>query len=118
MQYGLKLIPLLFAVAVLSSCKESASVQSTVAGDSTSVLRALIIDGQNNHGIWPKTSAMMKDYLEQTGLFKVDIERTAYTGQKGQDDSLLEKFPVAGKVITKTEKPQADTTFSPDFSKY
>jgi type 1 glutamine amidotransferase len=118
MQYGLKLIPLLFAVAVLSSCKESASVQSTVAGDSSHVLRALIIDGQNNHGIWPKTSAMMKDYLEQTGLFKVDIARTAYTWQNGQDDSLLEKFPVAGVAVTKTEKPQADPSFAPLFANY
>ena len=25
--------------------------------------RALIIEGQNNHGIWPKTSKMMKSYL-------------------------------------------------------
>ena len=31
--------------------------------------RALIIEGQNNHGIWPKTSKLMKSYLEQTKLF-------------------------------------------------
>ena len=44
---------------------------------STQPLKALIIDGENNHGIWPKTTMMMKDYLEETGLFEVDIERTA-----------------------------------------
>ena len=29
-------------------------------------IRALIVDGQNNHDVWPKTSMMMRDYLEQT----------------------------------------------------
>ena len=44
-------------------------------------MKALIIDGQNNHAIWPKTTMMMKGYLEDTGLFDVDIERTKYTWQ-------------------------------------
>ncbi len=44
-------------------------------------LKALIIDGQNNHGVWPKTTMMMRDYLEQTGLFTVDINRSKYTYQ-------------------------------------
>ena len=109
---------LLVAIAMLCSCKKSETLQSTTIGDSSRVLHALIIDGQNNHGSWPKTSAMMKDYLEQTGLFKVDIARTAYTWQNGQPDSLLEQFPVTGLTITKTEKPQADPAFSPDFSNY
>jgi type 1 glutamine amidotransferase len=55
-------------------------------------LKALIIDGQNNHGIWPKTSKMMKKYLEQTGLFTVDIATTAPNG--------------------------TDANFAPQFSKY
>ena len=70
MRFIFKLTPFLFAIAVLGSCGgKSTTNQSDALVDSTSVLRALIIDGQNNHGIWPKTSAMMKDYLEQTGLF-------------------------------------------------
>lgn len=43
-------------------------------------MRALIIDGQNNHGVWPKTTQMMKKYLEETGLFKVDIMTTIDNG--------------------------------------
>ena len=39
-------------------------------------LKALIIDGQNNHSAWPKTTAMMKKYLEKSGRFTVDVERT------------------------------------------
>lgn len=113
-----KLAPLLLAIALLCSFKESAKLPGKDKVDSPPRLRALIIDGQNNHGIWPKTSAMMKDYLEQTGLFKVDIARTSFTWQNGQDDGLLEKFPLAGPTVKKTEKPQADPAFSPDFSKY
>jgi len=113
-----KLTPFLFILCALNSCEKNTSPQSDFSSDSSAVLHALIIDGQNNHSIWPKTSAMMKDYLEQTGLFDVDIARTTYTWQNGQDDSLLEKFPIAGKVVTKTEKPQPDSAFSPAFSKY
>lgn len=55
-------------------------------------MKALIVEGQNNHGVWPKTSLMMKSYLEQTKLFSVDIVRTAKKG--------------------------TDPNFKPDFSKY
>ncbi len=43
-------------------------------------LKALIVDGQNNHGNWPQTTQMMKRYLEQTGLFAVDVATTAPEG--------------------------------------
>lgn len=55
-------------------------------------LKALIVEGQNNHGNWPKTSQMMKKYLEDTGLFSVEIARTAPQG--------------------------TDANFKPDFAKY
>lgn len=54
--------------------------------------QALIVDGQNNHGVWPKTTKMMKRYLEETGLFSVDVATTAKQG--------------------------TDPSFKPDFSKY
>jgi len=41
-------------------------------------LKALIVDGQNNHEVWPKSTIMMKQYLEETGLFEVEIGRTHY----------------------------------------
>ena len=43
-------------------------------------LKALIIEGQNNHRDWPTTTPMMKKYLEETGLFEVDVIRTAPRG--------------------------------------
>ena len=85
---------------------------ATSAGDK---LNALIIDGQNNHGSWPKTTFMMKKYLEDTGLFKVDIARSAYTW-RGED--LLKKYPLVGVATTATSKPQSDPNFKPKFSKY
>jgi uncharacterized protein len=93
-------------------------------------LKALIIDGQNNHGIWPKTTAMMKDYLEQTGLFEVSVDRTAFTWQGPHNDNdpgvgaekrkqLLDKYPlVKGKTFQQVEKSQTDPDFKPDFSQY
>ncbi len=79
-------------------------------------LKALIIDGQNNHDVWPKTTAMMKDYLERTGLFKVDVERSAFTWQ-GED--LIGDYPFEGIKKTKImKKPIPDPDFKPYFSKY
>lgn len=46
-----------------------------------SKLKALIVDGQNNHGVWPKTTQMMKGFLEETGRFEVDIATTPPGGQ-------------------------------------
>lgn len=51
--------------------------------------KVLIVEGQNNHGVWPKTSQMMKSYLEQTGLFAVDIARTK---DKGEDPDFHPDF--------------------------
>ena len=42
--------------------------------------KALIVDGQNNHKIWPETTQMIKGYLEETGLFTVDVATTPPAG--------------------------------------
>jgi type 1 glutamine amidotransferase len=60
-------------------------------------LPALIVDGQNNHGVWPKTSKMMKRYLEETGLFAVDIATTA---PKGTDENYKPDFAKYRVVIS------------------
>lgn len=91
-------------------------------------LKALIIDGENNHGVWPKTTMMMKDFLEETGLFEVDIDRTAFTWQgphhdkiEGVEDikELLVMYPLQnGQKTTPVDKSKPDPDYSPDFSKY
>ncbi len=82
---------------------------------SAAEMKALIIDGQNNHGAWPKTTFMMKSYLEETGMFTVDITRTKFTWQ---GEKFLKEFPLEGFESTSTKKPQSDPDFKPDFSKY
>jgi len=91
-------------------------------------LNALIIDGENNHGIWPKTTFMMKDYLEQTDLFTVDIQRKANTWQgphhnvelgERKIEFLLEEYSLPSDEKTKAvEEPVVDPNFSPDFASY
>jgi type 1 glutamine amidotransferase len=79
-------------------------------------IKALIVDGQNNHDMWPKTSFMMKQYLEETDLFAdIDIIRTAYTW-KGEE--WLAKYPLSNQQTTALKEPKHDPNYQPDFSKY
>lgn len=78
-------------------------------------MKALIIDGQNNHGAWPKTTFMMKKYLEDTKLFTVDIARTAFTTN---GEALLKQYPLEGFDSTPTKPAKTDPNFRPEFSKY
>lgn len=79
-------------------------------------LKALIIDGQNNHVVWPKSTIMMKQYLEETGMFEVDIMRTQYTWKAGREKDFL---PLAGVGKTEDLKdPKADPNFAPKFKNY
>ena len=59
--------------------------------------KALIVDGQNNHGNWPATSKMMKKYLEDTGIFSVDIATTA---AKGKDENFKPEFSKYNLVVS------------------
>ncbi len=60
-------------------------MQHTHAQSPKEKIKLLIIDGQNNHGNWPQTTQMMKGYLEETGLFAVDIATTPPAGEDMQD---------------------------------
>ena len=100
------LIALLFASLMLTSC----SVQPEPK------LRALIVDGQNNHNVWPKSTFMMKAYLEATGRFEVEIQRSATTW-KG--DKWLPSYPLTTQApTTDLPEPQLDPDFHPNFSDY
>lgn len=82
----------------------------------TTPIKVLIVDGQNNHEQWPKLTAMLKDNLEETQLFAVDVARSAYTW-KGEQ--YISEFPIEGLQPTiALEKPKSDSDFSPEFSKY
>jgi len=60
-------------------------------------LRALIVDGQNNHDDWPQTSRMMKKYLEDTGLFRVDTKTHA---PQGEDPTFTPRFADYAVVVS------------------
>jgi type 1 glutamine amidotransferase len=68
------------------------AVLVATAACAASPLPALIVDGQNNHD-WKKTTPVLKQLLEESGLFKVD-------------------------VVTSPPKGEDFSNFNPDFSKY
>ena len=79
-------------------------------------LKVLIVDGQNNHSVWPKSTVMMKQYLEESSLFEVEVARTKFTWKANQQKEFL---PLAGAGETENlGKPKHDPNFAPDFSKY
>ncbi len=91
----------------------SQTIQAQKTGKTT---RALIVDGQNNHDEWPKLTYMMKQYLEETGKFSVDVQRSKYTW-KG--DEFIKDYEVDGVGETESlEKSKSDPDFRPNFSKY
>lgn len=112
--YSMKNTLLLPLICLLLACNRPSNHTST--HESTPLLKALIIDGQNNHVVWPKSTVMMKQYLEETGLFTVEVARTAYTWQ---GDSLVKAYPIEGLPDTEAKpEPIPDPHFAPDFSKY
>jgi uncharacterized protein len=60
-------------------------------------LKALIVDGQNNHGNWPQTTKMMRKYLEDTGRFTVDVVTHA---PKGADPAFKPPFRDYAVVVS------------------
>jgi len=117
----------LFLILSLSmSCQPKEKTDAASAAPPQ--IKVLIIDGENNHGVWPKTTAMMKDFLEETGLFTVVVNRTAYTWSGPHYDQsigiepitkLLDMYPMEGVSGTSSvEEPQADPDFAPDFDAY
>ncbi|MDG2468485.1 MAG: ThuA domain-containing protein [Pirellulaceae bacterium] len=81
-------LSLVFSVVVSLSVLTSASEPK---------LKALIVDGQNNHGNWPQTTQMMKKYLQETELFNVDV---ATTKGSGTDESFKPDFKSYQVVVT------------------
>ena len=78
-------------------------------------LKALIVDGQNNHVMWPKTTVMMKRYLEDSRLFTVNVARTAFT-INGENE--LARWPLEGVTSTPVKQAQTDPEFKPAFDQY
>ena len=89
----------MFRCNLFLSAALAALIPGVVFGQAgpTMKLKALIVDGQNNHKNWPDTTKMMKKYLEQTGLFTVDVATTA---PKGSDPSFKPEFKKYAVVVS------------------
>lgn len=79
-------------------------------------IKVLIVDGQNNHVVWPKSTIMMKKYLEDSGLFTVDINRTNTTWRANKEQEYLGLADVP--ATTNLEEPTTDDKFKPTFKRY
>ena len=94
---------LILFLALLSAC-------------ATAQIKVLIVDGQNNHVVWPKSTIMLKQYLEDTGRFTVDVARSAYTWNADAEAAYL---PLAGVPAGEDlPQPQPDPDFAPPFTAY
>lgn len=109
---------LIFLLLGVSSCNLSSTQEENKQ------MKAVIIDGANNHYVWPQTSLMMKSYLEETGLFTVDIERfdSLFIGFKYNEsrpqahDYFINEFTIDGKERPVFKEPMPTTNFTTDLS--
>ena len=85
-------------------------------GQDVAKLNALIVDGQNNHKVWPKSTVMMKQYLEETGLFDVEVCRTRYTWNGEREAQYLGLGSSTETIDLMT--PKTDSLFAPNFAQY
>ena len=119
----MKKVFIVFIICVVAACGEK---KKEMTAPKPILLKALILDGQNNHYVWPKTTMMMKDYLEETGLFSVDIHRmdSVWLGIKYQEarpepyTSFIEKYPLDSTTYKISKDPIKTSNFSFDFSEY
>ncbi len=86
-----------------------------IRGCAKKQIKVLIIDGQNNHVVWPKSTIMMKQYLEETNKFKVDVARTQFLNRS---EVFKKWLPFANVPQGIEGEPKRDSSFNPDFSKY
>ena len=119
-----KLTSLLLLIFLTAACSEKKKEVAKVMP--VAKQQVLIIDGQNNHYIWPKTTQMMQDYLEETGLFEVSIHRTdsVWLGIKYNENrpepytKFIEEYPVGNAKYVISHDPIKTSEFSIDFKKY
>ncbi|HNY26350.1 MAG TPA: ThuA domain-containing protein [Candidatus Sumerlaeota bacterium] len=67
-----------------------------VGAQAEPTLKALIVDGQNNHP-WQETTPFLKSLLEETGLFKVDVATSP--AQKQPMDNFKPEFAKYNVVV-------------------
>ncbi len=106
---------LLLALLLLNSaCSTTETIAENRNGDKK--IKILIVDGQDNHNVWPFATDVIKRFLEESGAFSVDLYRTQFTW-KGEN--WLAKLPLNdGRQYISTKTPQPDPDFAPAFDQY
>lgn len=102
-------------IGILMLCLSCSSTDKTATAN-ISKLKVLIVDGQNNHTVWPKSTVMMKQYLEESDLFEVDVYRSKPTWKGGNHPEYYGLHADASHFNVK--KPAQDVDFKPNFSDY
>jgi len=97
----------LLAVALIA-------VSPAVAADKIAVL---IIDGQNNHG-WAKTTPVIKEMLEKSGKFTVDVLTSPPSPPKVDPKKQLTDEEKKARDEAEMARKALWPNFKPDFSKY
>jgi len=90
-------------------------IQDISRGGGKRVLKALIVDGQNNHD-WQGTTPPLKSLLEETGLFEVDV---ATSPSKGKPmDTFRPKFSDYDVVVANYTGDEWSKATQDDLVKY
>ncbi len=97
------------AVAVFFAARPVSSQEPT---ESAPKIKALIIDGQNNHP-WEKMTPVIKTFLEQSGRFTVDVATAPIKPPR----ELVQDNPEAAAAAVAVCREQMKS-FKPDFAKY
>jgi type 1 glutamine amidotransferase len=96
-------------------CSLAASLFITFSTQAATPIKALIVDGQNNHD-YKSTTPHLKKLLEETGMFTVDVATTPPA--KGDMNSFRPKFTDYKVVISNYNgEPWSDQTKT-DFENY
>lgn len=82
----------------------------------TKRLKALIVDGQNNHRNWPETTPIMKAQLKETGRFIVDVATTPAKGEPMGD--FRPNFAAYDVIISNYNGAAWPESTQQDFEKY
>ena len=105
---------LLVLCIFIASCSHLKDNSTDISKSQT--LKVLLVDGQNNHTVWPKSTFMLKRYLEESGLFEVDVYRSKLTWRGDKEMDFLNLFSRPGQLIV--AEPDTDHTFAPNFANY
>ena len=79
------------------------------------VINVLVVDGQNNHEVWPKSTLVFKQLLEESKRFNVDIYRSKFIWKSTK---FLKDYPLNDNKKYQEGEPITDPTFAPNFSNY